>query len=264
MSKLEKEVKVLDVDVNKTKEKLFQIGAVFKGTKKQSLYTYDIPTIYYRILECLELLNSSNELLVKTNKLKLEIVLIELTDLIDEVVLNKIYFEMNIKDFSELLSFDGKEIIKRVNSSKTFNDEIKKYLINGNKWVRLRQSNDKVELTVKHIFNKNDSSIQKVSETEINTSSFDETNRLLESLGLVKRNYQEKIRHSFVYKDAEIEIDEWPNLEPYMEIECDNDHTIDEIIRLLNFSDKEIVSLNTEELYRRKNMDILKMDVLKF
>lgn len=37
-----------------------------------------------------------------------------------------------------------------------------------------------------------------------------------------KKTLIEKIRHSFKYKGAEIEIDEWPLLEPYIEIECDN------------------------------------------
>ena len=63
---------------------------------------------------------------------------------------------------------------------------------------------------------------------------------------------------------AEIEIDVWPLLDPYMEIECDDEKVINEIIKELNFEDKEIVSINTEELYRRKNIDILKMANLKF
>lgn len=81
---------------------------------------------------------------------------------------------------------------------------------------------------------------------------------------IVRRNYQEKIRHSFKYKDAEIELDEWPSLEPYMEIECEDQSIIDEVIKKLNFEVKEIVSLNTQQLYKRKNIDVLKISDLKF
>ncbi len=64
----------------------------------------------------------------------------------------------------------------------------------------------------------------------------------------------EKIRHSFKYKGAEIEIDEWPLLEPYIEIECDNMTIIKEIVVFLGYEQKEIVSINTKQLYRRKGI----------
>ena len=87
---------------------------------------------------------------------------------------------------------------------------------------------------------------------------------MLNSLGICKRNYQEKIRYSFVYKDAQIEIDIWPMLEPYLEIECDNDITVEEILEKLNLKANEIVSTNTESLYKRKNIDVLEISTLKF
>ena len=86
----------------------------------------------------------------------------------------------------------------------------------------------------------------------------------MESIGICKRSYQEKIRYSYEYKNAEIEIDIWPLLEPYLEIECDEDNIIDEIIEKLNLEDHEIVSLNTEKLYNRINVDIHNISELKF
>ena len=53
-------------------------------------------------------------------------------------------------------------------------------------------------------------------------------------------------------------------LEPYLEIECDNDKTIKEILEKLNLKENEIVSTNTESLYKRKNIDMLKISTLKF
>ena len=117
---------------------------------------------------------------------------------------------------------------------------------------------------VKHIYEKNENKIQKVKEYEIEVSDLEETNNLLESLGIVRRNYQEKIRYSYTYKSAEIELDIWPNLEPYMEIECDDQNVMNEVIDLLEFNDKRIVSMNTEQLYKEKGIDILKISDLKF
>ena len=117
---------------------------------------------------------------------------------------------------------------------------------------------------MKHVYEKNNDSIQKVKEVELNVSSIDEMNLFLENIGIVRRNYQEKKRTSYKYKDASIEIDEWPLLEAYMEIECDSNETIKEILDLLDLNDHEIVSLNTQELYKRKGINILEMDELKF
>lgn len=264
MTKLEKEVKVLDIDVEKTKLKLKNMGADFLGLKNQKIYTYDIPTIYYRFVEAISLLNTSNDLLIKTTIKKLRGTLDEFCDLIEDEKLYAIYNEMNIFCFEDVLCKEPKQIISIFNSSKIFQKEISNKLINPNKWIRLRQSNDKIELTTKHIYDKNNSSMQKVEECEIIVSDLNETNRLLEEIGIVRRNYQEKIRHSFKYKTAEIELDEWPKLKPYLEIECDDEKIINEIIEKLNLKGKEIVSLNTEQLYRRINIEILKISDLQF
>ena len=93
---------------------------------------------------------------------------------------------------------------------------------------------------------------------------YNEANKFLESIGICKRSYQEKRRYSYIYKDAEIEIDIWPIIDPYLEIECDNDDTINEIIDKLNLKDKKIVSINTEELYKEKGIDIKTISELKF
>lgn len=264
VAKFEKEIKVLNIDVEETISKLNEIGAKDKGRKDQKIYTYDIPTIYYRCLEIKDLLKTNNDLLINVLMGKLSVLLDEFEDLIDDNTLDKICNEMKLKEIKNLLSLKNQEILEKFESSKTFNNIIEEALINPNKWIRLRKSNDKVELTVKHIYQKSKDKIQKVKEYEIAVSDFDETNKILTSIGIIRRNYQEKIRHSFQYKNADIEIDIWPHLEPYMEIECDDENTISEILKELQFENKEIVSVNTEQLYKRKNIDVLKISDLKF
>lgn len=83
-------------------------------------------------------------------------------------------------------------------------------------------------------------------------------------MGIFKRNFQEKTRYSYEYKNACIEIDLWPMLEPYIEIECDDVDLISNIVEKLRFSDSEIVSLNTEELYKRIGVDVLSINTLSF
>ena len=263
MSKLEKEIKILDIDVENTKEKLENIGAEYKGKKEQKIYVYDIPTLYYRYLEIRELLKVDSPILVNTNIKKLEVLIREFKDLIDDDSLNNLIKKYNFFDIEDILTKSISEIIEFLNDKDTeilFN-QLK---INPNKWIRLRQSNDKSTLTSKHVLEKNISKIQSVIETEFEVSSLEEANLFLESIGIARRSYQEKIRYSYIYKNAEIEIDIWPLIKPYIEVECDDEDLINEIIENLELNNKEIVSLNTEQLYKRIGIDIHSMSELKF
>lgn len=263
MAKFEKEIKILDVDVELMKQKLKKIGAEYKGQKNQKIYVYDIPTIYYRYLEIRELLKSQKTIIINANLKKLEVLISEYQDLVDKNELALIEERFKLKSIKEITKKDLNEITNFLEDP-IIEKSFKKYMINENKWIRLRQSNNKITLTSKHILEKSKSNFQNVLETEIEVSSLEETNLLLENLGIAKRSYQEKIRHSYIYKSAEIEIDIWPLLKPYMEIECDDENTINEILDLLKIRDKEIVSLNTEQLYKRINIDVHSMSELKF
>ena len=263
MSKIEKEYKILNINIKEIRKKLKEIGVTFIDKKEQKIYVYDIPTLYYRYLEIKELLKSKNKLLVSTSKAKLKTLLIEYEDLVCNNELKYIKEKYKLENLLDILNLNIKEILKILND-KEFKNSIKELKINPNKWIRLRQNNKKIELTSKHIIEKSNKKFQEVHEVEINVSDFNETNLFLESIGISKRSYQEKIRYSYIYKDAEIEIDIWPIIDPYLEIECDNDDTINEIIDKLNLKDKKIVSINTEELYKEKGIDIKTISELKF
>lgn len=263
MAKLEKEIKVLDINIEEVKRDLLEIGATFKGEKNQKIYVYDIPSIYYRYLEIRSLINLDSKMIISTNLQKLKNLILEYIDLVDDDELSKIIEKLNIKDLriiNELPIEEIRDILFDADLEKSFS----KFNINPNKWIRLRETNGKSELTVKHILEKQTDRFQYVIENEIEVSSLEETNVILESVGISKRAYQEKVRYSYEYKDAEIEIDVWPLLKPYLEIECDNEDVINEIIENLNLENHECVSLNTEALYKRINIDIHSISELKF
>ena len=264
MAKVEKEIKVLNIDVDDIKKKLETLdGVKFKGEKNQKIYVYDLPTLKYRFLEIRELLNTDNELLINTNKNKLNMLIIEFRDLINDDTLIKIQNELNINDINDIVELSI-EKLRIALSNKILENEFMKFDINPNKWIRLRQSNDKVELTTKHVIEKQNTGIQNVLETEVEVSSLDETNNILASIGITRRSYQEKIRISYKYKNADIEIDTWPMLKPYLEVECDDEYIMNEIIEKLELDKYKIVSLNTEQLYRSNGIDVHNISDLKF
>ena len=72
--------------------------------------------------------------------------------------------------------------------------------VNPNKWIRLRTNGKKTTLTVKEVKDKNE--IGGTDEIEIVVDSFDGTNKLLESLGYISRNYQENYRKMYVLNET--------------------------------------------------------------
>lgn len=85
-----------------------------------------------------------------------------------------------------------------------------------NGWVRLRDEGNKVTLAYKQL---NDRTINGTEEVNVEVSSFDNTCDFLESIGLKTKSYQVTKRESWSLDDVEIEIDTWPWIPQYVELE---------------------------------------------
>ncbi len=62
---------------------------------------------------------------------------------------------------------------------------------------------------------------------------------LFKELGLEKYAYQEKDRTSFTLKDWLIEIDQYPNIPPFLEIEGNSEEHLKEAIKVLGLEDNK-------------------------
>ena len=103
-----------------------------------------------------------------------------------------------------------------------------------------------------------------MKETEIVVNSFEETNELLENLGFYYRCYQEKRRTKYILNDHEIDIDTWPGLPTYFEVEGKDREDLEGILNLLGYSFDEAVSCTTDDIYMNIGIDINNMKELKF
>jgi adenylate cyclase class 2 len=261
---IEKEVKVLNINKQALLEKLNQLGIEVNQTSIQKIYTYDMPTLYHRFLEIKCLLAQDNVLLVKTNLARLGCLLEELFDFLSQEE-EQIFFDIfGIKKWEDFATISGETLQKIAISNKQLEQLFEKHLINENKWVRLRQTNNKTTIAVKHIIQKKKVDFQYVSEQEIEVPNLQKANELLAALGFFFRNYQEKRRTSFCYKNLSLELDEWPLLKPYLEIEYKNEDELKELIKLLELENHPIVSTNTQDLYNQIGIDVLNISELKF
>ena len=112
MPKIEKEIKILDINVDEIKQLLQGLGAEYKGKKDQKIYVYDVPTLFYRFLEIRELLNSNNQLIIETNLNKLELLLQEYIDLESDEELKKEKKLFELEDLMDIVRLDINNIRK--------------------------------------------------------------------------------------------------------------------------------------------------------
>mgnify|MGYP003289999300 CR=1 FL=1 len=135
--------------------------------------------------------------------------------------------------------------------------------VENNKWIRLRTNGKKTTLTLKEITDK--TKIGGTEELEIEVSDFDGTNQILEKLGYVHRNYQENKRHSYILNGVSIEIDSWPLIPTYVEVEGSSESEVLKTLEILGFNESDITTLDVESIYREiYGIDILSIKELKF
>ncbi|MFA6445629.1 MAG: CYTH domain-containing protein [Candidatus Paceibacterota bacterium] len=133
-------------------------------------------------------------------------------------------------------------------------------------WVRLRDEGDKITLgfkqrlgTTSHDGSTSDTGMREV---EFVVSDFEKTALFLRDIGMIDKFYQENKRTRYMKGNTEFDIDTWPALETYLEIEAKTWEEVDQaIIELgLNPADKKIFSTN--QIYNSKGireLDYIKM-----
>lgn len=129
-------------------------------------------------------------------------------------------------------------------------------------WLRLRTNGEKTTITYKNVETRE---IDGTKEFEIEVLDFEETNKMLEVLGYNYRNYQENKRIKYYLNDVEIDIDSWPMIPTYMELEGPSVEKVKEVEKLLEVDNSKITTLFADEIYEQYyNIDVLSIKELRF
>lgn len=262
MGHLELEVKVLNVDVENLCENIEKLGGTLIQNVKQQLYTYDLPTIYGRYCDLLyQLKHPESQIKYITTLNKMKNLLFETDNLMNDG--EKKFFNsiLQINNIDDILRENN--IVERL-SNKRLIEFMKKFQVNPNKWIRLRKTNEKVTLATKHILADNGTALQQMLETEIEVSSFEDANDLLIQLGFYFKSYQEKRRISYQLFGHEIDIDSWPGVPSFMEVEGKSEEEISYILEKLGYSLSDTVSCTADEVYRLYGKSMFDTQQLKF
>ena len=113
-------------------------------------------------------------------------------------------------------------------------------------YIRVRDEGDKITLSAK-IHAESDGKVSDQKEAVVEVSDYEDTVKIFKMMAFEIDMYQETLRETWEYEDAEIVIDTWPGLEPYIEIEAKSEQQVKEIGEKLGFDwdDKYITAVSS-------------------
>lgn len=155
-----------------------------------------------------------------------------------------------------ILEIDKEDIIKRLEelgATKKGKFEQKRYVydlrpLEKGKWIRLRTNGIVTTLTYKDIVT---NTIDGTKEVEFEVEDFNKANEFLEKIGFKNRSYQENTRIQYILNDIEIDIDSWPMIPTYMEIEGKSEEEVIQMQELLNIDKNKLTTLNCDDIYKQ-------------
>ena len=118
-----------------------------------------------------------------------------------------------------------------------------------NKWGRVRQESDKITMTIKEILG---SGINDTLEVELVVDDFDTASAFFEACDAPAKAFQENMREVWVRDEVEVTIDTWPGLNPFIEIEGENEKIVQETSNELGFDFKEAVFGSIDLVYEKE------------
>jgi len=124
-------------------------------------------------------------------------------------------------------------------------------------FLRVRDEGDKATMTYKSY---DDITVDGANEIEVEVSDFQLTVDILASSGLVQKSYQESKRESWQLDGCEIELDEWPWLNPYIEIEGPSVDAVQALADKLGFDWEQAVYGGVAYVYQQQYPDLFTAD----
>ncbi len=176
---------------------------------------------------------------------------------------------MNTEFEVRILEIDVDKITKKLESLgavKKFDYLQRRYVYDfipkqDKKWIRLRTNGEVTTLTIKDIVSEK---IDGTKELEIEVDDFEKTNLILNELGYRPKGYQENRRCQYLLDGVEIDMDSWPFIPTYLEIEGKCEKEVYETLNRLEIDKEKITTKDVEGIYSDYGYDLEKMKNLVF
>lgn len=135
-------------------------------------------------------------------------------------------------------------------------------------YLRLRDEGEKVTLAFKKRLGikggEDGQSDEAMEEIEVGVSDFESARQILLRLGFIEKLHQENRRRQWLLDGVEFDLEFWPLLEPYLEIEGLSYEQVDEAIKLLDLSPKDKKIFTNWQIYEAKGINLLDYQKITF
>jgi adenylate cyclase class 2 len=124
-------------------------------------------------------------------------------------------------------------------------------------WLRLRDEGERTSLTYKQTTSAT-STIDSTLEAEVQVSDFSATRALLEAMGFTALRYQENYREEWKLDDVTFDLDTWPDLPTFLEVEGPDEEAVHTAAASLGLDLTQASYGSVDEVY----LAILERDIL--
>lgn len=114
-------------------------------------------------------------------------------------------------------------------------------------WIRVRDEGDKITMSYKQLA---DRTVHGTKEVTVVVDNFEKACVFLESIGLERCAHQETKRESWLHDGVEIELDTWPWIPPFIEIEANNEQILQSLATRLGLEYAEALHGSVETAYQ--------------
>lgn len=150
----------------------------------------------------------------------------------------------------KVLALGGQKLFDRVYHRVVF-DYPDMRLDKAGAWIRVRDEGDQVTMSFKQRQGrKENANDDGMLEEEVVVSNFETTCTILRHIGLTDKFFLENRRVRYVLDGVEVDVDYWPQLEPYLEIEGKNWDEVNETITKLGLDPAEKKIFSTTQVYQ--------------
>ncbi|MBN1694912.1 class IV adenylate cyclase [candidate division WOR-3 bacterium] len=154
--------------------------------------------------------------------------------------------EINVEEVEKKLKEMGAEKVFEGEMVSIYFDFSDRLLEKEGKILRLRQKGGKVILTYKELITQDKAKI--MDENELEVQDFDLMLEIFEKIGLSPLYKFKKYRTTYELNRTHFEIDKYPDIPAFLEIEAPDLYTINEMVSKLGFSGEEVNSYSIKEV----------------
>lgn len=166
-----------------------------------------------------------------------------------EIEYEATFIDINKDEYRKILENAGADLVK----PEFLQKRVVFYMPEGHRikggWLRVRDEQDKITMSLKVI---DGDKIENQKEICLKVNNFAEAVEFLERIGCTKKAYQENKRELWILDGVEITIDEWPFLEPFLEVEGKSEADVKSVSEKLGLDYSKAMFGSTDTIYSKK------------